>query len=66
MEGYFVMLVDQGHQVWRSDLKVLYQDNNVAVIGDGLEVGDQVITANQDQYQDRQKLAPGQLDSSDR
>ncbi len=66
VEGYFVMLVDQGNQVWRSDLKVLYQDNNVAVIGDGMKAGDQVITANQDQYQDRQKLTPSQLDSSDR
>jgi HlyD family secretion protein len=64
VEGYFVMQVDESQQVWRSDVKVLFQDNNVAVIGDGLEAGDQVITANQDRFQDRQKLTPGQLDSS--
>ncbi|MAZ95276.1 MAG: hypothetical protein CMJ73_04505 [Planctomycetaceae bacterium] len=62
--GYSVMRVDTDGQIWRSDVELLFQDTHVAVIGHGLEVGDQVITSNQDQFSDQQQLTPTQRESS--
>ena len=64
VEGYYVMRVDDNHQVWRSDVEVLFKDNSVAVIGRGLDTGDRVIAENQDQFSDQQRLQPNQIDSS--